>query len=62
MLRQQCSYKNDIETRRKPKAKKNYNSIVKSNNNKEKVSHLLRVLIYDDFSKNVIPQTFLLLL
>ena len=44
MLRQKCSYEDGIETRKKPKSKC-------------KVSYLLKMLIYDDFSKNVIPHS-----
>ena len=44
MLRQKCSYEDGIETRKKPKSKC-------------KVSYLLKMLIYDDFSKNVISHS-----
>ena len=52
MLRQNCFYRNDTETRKKLKSKE-----------KVELNHLQKMLIYDDFSKkcHVILKKFLLL-
>ena len=54
MLRQKCSYKNDIETRKMRKSKKKKkkcNESLQFNKNKSKVSYLLKMVIYNDLRK-----------
>ena len=61
MFRQKCSYRNDIEIRKKPKNKetKDFNFT-----KKKKLSYLLKLLVYDASGKIVTShsKSFLLLL
>ena len=50
MLRQKCSCRNDIETRKKPKSKENI-ELKSAIYQKTSKRFLLKMLIYDDFSK-----------
>ena len=51
MLSLKCSDITDIETRKKPKSKEKLKLKFAINKNKQKVSHLLKILIYDNFSE-----------
>ena len=48
MLSLKCSVITDIETRKKPKSKEKLKLKFAINKNKQKVSHLLKILIYDN--------------